>query len=721
MTSTNTAPTGPQLLAASRPSAVPAGPRRERLLEVGVALALSVLIVYAPSARFDYVSYDDPTYTYENPMVARGLSLEGISWAASAGLASNWHPLTWISLMLDVSLFGMSPGAFHVVNVAFHAANALLLLFLLRRLTGTFWRSAAVAGLFALHPLHVESVAWIAERKDVLATFFGLLTIGAWAAWTREPRPRRYALALILYALGLTAKPMLVTWPFVLLLLDYWPLRRTTTLPLARLVREKAPFFALSAASSVATFLAQRAGGAVQDTERYPLLPRVANAAVSWAEYAWKAFWPHPLAFFYPYPAQVPVVKTVVAAAFLTVVTAVVVRGARRAPYALTGWLFYLGTLVPVLGLVQVGNQRMADRYTYIPYIGLFVAVVFWLSDRFASLPRGRLALAAAGGAALAVCAALAARQVQVWKDSVTLYEHAIAAVPDNHPAHLNLGTVLYALGRHEAAVAQYREVVRILPRWGVGHHNLGAALVGAGRSEEGVRELAESVRLLPARADYRADLAGALSRQGRTAEAMAQLREALRLDPDNPRTRTGLAQLELKEGGGGDAVTRLRQALARDPENAPARADLAAALAAAGSLAEAEREYQEALRLRPGDPRLHNNLAAAYLRQGKEAQGLLELARAVEIDPGYVTARFNLGNGLLRSGQTRDGVRHLIEVLRSQDPSGATLRVRAAAALGEAGPAAKAAVPALQELGARDPASREAAAAALARIGAAP
>ena len=530
------------------PTAAPAeGPRRELPVVVAAGLVLAVLIVYSGVWNFDYVVYDDLAYVVNNPMVSRGLTLEGIGWALTSSHASNWHPLTWISLMLDVSLFGVSPGASHVVNVAIHAASAVLLLSLLRGATGALWRSAVVAGLFALHPLHVESVAWIAERKDVLSALFGLLTIGAYAAWTRDPRPRRYAMALGLFALGLMAKPMLVTWPFVLLLLDHWPLRRTATVPAARLVREKAPFFALSAACSVITVLAQRAGGALQDVERYPLLLRLANAIVSCAEYAWKALWPDPLAVFYPYPAVVPVGKTVVAAAFLGLVTALVVRGARRAPYAPVGWLFYLGTLVPVIGLVQVGNQRMADRYTYLPCIGLFVLVVWWLSDRFASSSLGRRGLAAAGIAVLTASAVLASRQVRVWKDSITLNEHAVRTIPDNPTAHLNLGAAFYRLGQAEAAVAQFREVVRIVPEWAPGHHSLGAALVSSGRGEEGVRQLAESVRLMPSQTDYRVDLATALRAQGRLAEAGAQLEEALRRKPDHARARAALAQLRLK------------------------------------------------------------------------------------------------------------------------------------------------------------------------------
>jgi tetratricopeptide (TPR) repeat protein len=667
------------------------------VLAVCAGLVISVFLVYAPVSGFDYVSYDDPTYIVENPMVSRGLSLPGVAWALTGVRGSNWHPLTWLSLMLDVSLFGVRPGASHVVNAVLHAANAVLLFLLLRWLTGALWRSAAVAGLFALHPLHVESVAWIVERKDQLSTLFGLLSIAAYAGWTRHPTPRRYALALGLFALGLLSKSMLVTWPFVLLLLDHWPLRRTATVPWRRLAVEKLPFLALSLASGVVTFLAQRSGGAVQDTTRYPLPSRFANAVVACAEYAWKAFWPHPLAFFYPYPAHVPVLKTLVAAAFLAAVSVLALRQARRAPYGLVGWLFYLGTLVPVLGLVQVGNQRMADRYTYIPFIGLFVAVVWALADRFAASAEGRRALGVVAGAALCVFAILASGYVSVWKGSVTLYEHAIVAVPDNHPAHLNLGTVLYFLGRREEAVAHFREVVRILPEWAVGYHNLGASLLGTGSAEEAERYLAESVRLMPSRADYRVDLAGALKKRGRTDEAVAQLEQALKLEPGDSRARASLAQLRLEKGGG--------------PE----------ALAAAGSYDEAALRYREALRVDPDDARLHNNLAAVYLRQGKLAEGLAELTEAVRLEPGHTTSRFNLGNGLIHAGRTDEGVAHLIEVLRTRDEAASTIRVKAAGVLAEAGPKASAAAPALRELRDRDPGARDAAIAALRSIGAEP
>jgi tetratricopeptide (TPR) repeat protein len=634
------------------------------------------------------VSYDDPTYVTENPMVSRGLSLQGIGWAFGAGRASNWHPLTWISLMLDVSLFGLQPGALHVVNVLLHAANGVLLLLLLRRLTGALWPSAMVAGLFALHPMHIESVAWIAERKDVFSTLFGLLTILAYAAWTRQPTRGRYAAALVLFALGLMAKPMLVTWPFVLLLLDHWPLRRTAAVPRRRLLLEKLPFLALSLGSSAITFLVQRAGGAVQDTTRYPLVSRLANAVVSLAEYAWKAVWPHPLAFFYPYPTSVPVLKTALALAFLVLVTAAALRARRLLPQGLVGWLFYLGTLVPVIGLVQVGNQRMADRYTYVPYIGLFVALVFCLAERFSATEQGRRGLLAAALATLSILAVLTSQHVRVWKDSVPLYEHAIAAVPDNHPAHLNLGTVLYFQGRATEAVAHFREVVRILPQWGVGYHNLGAALIGTGPVDEAERNLAESVRLMPTRADYRVDYATALRKQGKNEDARSQLQEALRLNPADERARRALAQTQLDAGG--DDETQVRQ-------------------------------YQDAIRLDPNDPRLRNNLAAAYIRQGKVAEGLRELEEAVRLDPGHLTSRFNLGNGLLRAGETDKGVRHLIAVLQSDDPSGGPLRIKAAQELGRAGPAAAAAAPALRELQARDPKARDAARAALQAIGAGP
>jgi hypothetical protein len=447
-------------------------------------------------------------------------------------------------LMLDASLFGATPGVYHVVNVLLHAANGVLLFLLLGRLTGALWRSACVAALFVLHPLHVESVAWIAERKDVLSTAFGLLTIVAYARWTRAPSRARYALALGLFAMGLMAKPMLVSWPFVLLLFDYWPLQRTKSVAATRLLLEKLPFLVLAAASSVVTFLVQRAGGAVQDTVRYPPLDRVANALVSWAEYAWKMLWPQPLAFFYPYPAEIPVAKTLLSLALLAALTAWAWRARPHAPWALMGWLFYLGTLVPVIGLIQVGNQRMGDRYTYVPSIGLFIAAVWSLAERFDATPEARRRLAIAGGVALLVFGAMTTQQVPVWQNSITLFEHAIAAVPGNAPAHLNLGTDLYEMGRRDESIAHFREVVRIAPDWGVGYHNLGAALLGVGSTEESIGYLAEAARRMPERADYAIDLGQALLKQGRADEAEAALQTALRLDPGSVRAHALLAHL---------------------------------------------------------------------------------------------------------------------------------------------------------------------------------
>ena len=387
---------------------------RRRNILTGLLLTAVTLSLYAPVRHFDFINFDDPAYVLNNPQVQAGITSSSIRWAFTQGHSSNWHPLTWISHMLDWQLFGRHAGGHHATNVLLHTGNTLLLFGLLIRLTGKAGRSAVVAGLFALHPLHVESVAWIAERKDVLSTFFGLWTLWAYARYADRPSAARYLAALGLFALGLMSKPMLVTWPFVLLLLDYWPLKRVDSVPWRTLLREKVPFLVLALASAVVTFLVQREGGAVAAISRISAGMRLQTALVAYVAYIGKLVWPTRLAVLYPLAHSLPIAQVAGAVAVLAIITYAAWRGARRFPYLATGWLWYLGTLVPVIGLVQVGTQRMADRYTYIPYIGLFVfgvwGVADWAEQR--KIPRG--AMAGAAVTILSLLTALTARHLPV-------------------------------------------------------------------------------------------------------------------------------------------------------------------------------------------------------------------------------------------------------------------------------------------------------------------
>jgi protein O-mannosyl-transferase len=500
---------------------------RGRTILVVLALAALTVAVYAPVGHFDFVQLDDPAYVTENPNVLGGLTLEGLSWAFTTGHAANWHPVTWLSHMLDVQLFGVAAGAHHLTSLALHAANTLLLFGLLVLLTGALWRSALVAALFAVHPLHVESVAWVAERKDVLSTFFMLLTLWAYAGFVRHVGPaataggatagrsRRvyYALMLVVFALGLMAKPMLVTLPFVLLLLDVWPLERLN--PAWPRVREKLPLFVMAAASSIVTFVVQQRGGAVTPFEVHPFSLRLQNAVVSVVAYLRDALWPAGLTVLYSFPSAVPPEQVAISLAVLAVVSLAAYRLARREPYLLVGWLWYLGTLVPVAGLVQVGVQARADRYTYVPLIGVFIMVAWGLAALVGRRPRLRMVVSAAAIGAIVGCAVTARVQAGYWTDSVALWTRAtmITLHVDEFEAHMSLGTALGNQGRVDEAREHFAEAARLRPESDAAHCSLGIALARSGRLTDAVRELNEALRLNPGNQAARRALDG-LSRR---------------------------------------------------------------------------------------------------------------------------------------------------------------------------------------------------------------
>ena len=459
---------------------IPPGPGDRPIVRIALVtlLVLTTLFAYRRSLSSDFITLDDPWYVTANTRVQEGLNSGSFAWAWTAFDASNWHPVTWLSHMLDVQLFGLDAGKHHLTNLLLHCANAVLLMILLFRMTGALWRSALVAFLFALHPLHVESVAWIAERKDVLSTLFWLLTLWAWLAYTRSKKPGPYALALALFSLGLMSKPMLVTLPFTLLLLDFWPLGRAT-LPLRgqgvtvkRLLWEKAPLFAMSAASCVFTLIAQRE--AMQNLSFLSPAERVANALKAYAGYLDKMVWPSKLAVFYPYH-QTGLLTGSAAAALLLLaaLTILALKLARRAPYLCMGWLWYLGTLVPVIGLIQVGDQSMADRYTYVPLIGIFIAAAWGLADLTGENRTLRHAAAALAVVVLAGSFAVTRVQTGYWTDAETLFGHALEVTSDNWVAHNCLGISLAFKGRMNEAVLHYAEALRINPRHSDIHNNM--------------------------------------------------------------------------------------------------------------------------------------------------------------------------------------------------------------------------------------------------------
>jgi Tfp pilus assembly protein PilF len=535
-------------------------------------LVILTLVGYAPVLKNGFTNYDDDTYVSENRHVQHGLDGETIRWAFTTTRAANWHPLTWLSHTLDWSLYGGNPLGHHLTSLVFHAANVVILFLLLGSMTGAWGPSAFAAALFAIHPLHVESVAWIAERKDVLSTLFWLLATWAYVRYARSPSVARMGAVTALMVFGLLAKPMLVTLPFTLLLLDYWPLHRDDK-GWRRLVVEKWPLFLLTAASCGGTYLAQSAGGAVASTGRFTLPARFANAVWSYAAYLIKTIWPTNLAAFYPHPGEtIPGLGIALAALALAGVTALAYRWRRSRPYLLVGWLWYLGTLVPVIGLVQVGKQGMADRYTYVPLIGVFI-VVAWAT----STMRRRTVPAAI--AIVLALAALTRAQATVWRDSINLFEHALAVTGGNPTAFVNLGSAYEAAGRIAEATTQYDDALRLDP---------------ANRA-----------------ANNR--MAGLLARQGRLDEAVVRYLVVLARNPADAETLDNLGVAFAKQRRFTDAIARFNAALETHPEDpAPILTNLGNALLLSGRRAEAIEKYREALRLNPGDAETEANLRVA-------------------------------------------------------------------------------------------------------------
>jgi tetratricopeptide (TPR) repeat protein len=650
--------------------------RRKQTVFICLLLALMTAAVYWPVARQGFINFDDPDYVSGNPRVQAGLTRESVQWAFTSFYSSNWHPLTWLSHMLDCQLYGLKPAGHHLTNLLFHIANSLLLFGLLRRMTGTLWRSALVAALFALHPLHVESVAWVSERKDVLSAFFFMLTLWAYASYAKaEGRLRNaesgiqraaatntqhatrntpraslfhppssilYLLSLVFFALGLMSKPMLVTLPFVLLLLDYWPLRRfqlstlnsqPSTTPL-RLVLEKAPFFILSALSCVVTFLVQRACGAMAPLAKTPFDLRLANALVAYARYLGKTLWPSDLAVFYPYSRlSLDSWQVAGAALLLLAATAAVVLARKQRPYLLVGWLWFLGMLVPVIGLVQVGKQSWADRYTYLPHIGLFLLIAWGASAVIARWKWPRLIVIAAAGLTLAACGLVTSRQLAHWRNTQTLFQHAIAVTAENFVAYTVIGNALMEEGKLPEAIEQCRKALEIAPDYSEAHNTLG----------------------------------NIYARQEKYDEAIAHYRAALQADPSYPDPHNGLGNVLLKQGEFAEAEAQCRETLRLAPLHLPAMFCLATALHKQGKLDEAADYYRRILALSPNLFTPRRYLGNILVAQGKPAEAAVQLLLAVKIRPDDADTRTVLGVALLGNNRTDEAAAQLREAARLQ------------------------------------------------------
>ena len=603
-------------------------------------LAAITLVSFSRLFKCDFVNYDDPIYVTQNPHV-KEFSFRSLLWAFNIGYSSNWHPLTWMSHMLDYRLWGMNAAGHHATNLLLHLASVLLLFLILARMTRSVWRSFFVAALFGIHPLHVESVAWIAERKDVLSTLFWMLTLGAYVLYSEKPGWKRYLTVAALYALGLMAKPMLVSLPLALLMLDYWPLRRLKSAGITRLIVEKAPLFVLAAASCVLTMIAQNRSNAASSLELLPLGMRISNIVVSYAAYVEKMLWPRNLAVFYPHPyATLPIWKIAMSASVLMLVSLMVARERKRRPYLAVGWLWYVITLIPVIGLVQVGAQGMADRYTYMPLIGLFVAVAWVVPELALGAKRGgdgaRGGWGDAGKAvACIVLAALAIQswiQVGYWRNSIVLFRHALQIAPEkNYPAHCNLGSALGADGQYKAAIIEYEKAVAIRQDEAQVFCGYGEVLIRLGRVEDAVRRYQEALRIDPSFSAAEERL-NAIERSSRGDSRIQQLLHNAKAVPDKATAHINRAAVLEFHGQTEEAIKECTEALRINPNSAIAHNNLGVIYDRHGRNEEAIREFREALRIQPDFARAHNSLAVALCMKEDYAGALQE----VELCKGY-------------------------------------------------------------------------------------
>ncbi len=691
-----------------------------RDLIISFFLVLITIAVFWQVSTFDFVRYDDDKYVTENRHVQAGLTMGGVAWAFFSVYANNWHPLTWLSHMLDYQLFGANPAGHHITNLFFHLINTLLLFFVLKRMTGSPWRSAFVAALFAVHPLHIESVAWVAERKDVLSTLFFMLTVWAYVRYVERPEIYRYLAIALFLALGLMSKPMLVTLPFVLLLLDFWPLGRlqrdgsafhtdggdpkavgdgNKNRSAVGLIIEKTPLFILSAASVCATLYAQWSG--IAPLESLPFSTRINNALVSYISYMGKMVWPRDLAVFYPYPESIPLWQVGGAVLLLIMITAAAVRLRKRYPYAIVGWLWYLGTLVPVIGFVQVGDQSMADRYTYLPMIGLFMAIAWIVPDLLAGWRFRGIALTMLATCIIAALMTASLFQIRYWQNSLTLFARALNVTTNNHVMLTNMGATLAEQGKFEEAISHYQEALRIRPNDFAALYNLANALARQGKLEDAVSIYAKILQTQPGAAAAHNNMGIALSQLGRTDEAIVHFREALRIKPDfqdaganlektlmgqtkakkpvpekvaiqpadpssaEGQLRTGLSLFQ--EGRADEAIPRFEEALRLNPNLAAAHISLGLIMAQKQNLDKAIEHFREALKIKPDIAEAHNSLGVALTYKGALDEAMQHFETALKINPRFAKAHNSLAVVLAQKGRTDEAISHLRKALQIQ------------------------------------------------------
>lgn len=669
---------------------------RNLTIVICLGLALAVFAVFSQVLQCGFVDYDDHGYILNNQNIQHGITLASLKWAFTTGRQSNWHPLTWISHMLDVQLYGLKPMGHHFTNLLFHALNSVLMFLVLRRMTGRLWPSAFVAAMFALHPLRVESVAWVSERKDVLSTFFWILTVGAYVRYVQSPaqRTRWFLLSLGAFALGLMSKPMVVTLPFVLLLADLWPLKRINVSQLSfgkvqPLLLEKLPFVVLAVGSSVVTFVVQSQGGAVSSLSSLTFAQRIENMFVAYVRYAGKTFVPVNLSILYPHPGQWPWWLIIVSILILLAITVLTIRQIRVRPYLAVGWFWFVGMLIPVIGLVQVGIQSMADRYSYVPMVGLFLAVT-WAAVEFI---RARAALIAVAGITIGACCVLTWMQVSYWRNSETLFMHAVAVTDNNYLAYNNLGYYLSNKGEPARAMEFYRKAIEIKPTYEDAHNNLGYCLAGLGKTAEAIEEYKKALGINRKLTEAHNNLGNALSNlaqepgqtnsDGYLDAAIHEYRIAIEEEPTHADAHNNLGIALAMKGQFAEAIEQFQLAVRYKDNYASAHSNLGNAYAVEGNdllsqgktaegkqkFDQAIAEYQECMRISPQDPQAHNNLANVLAQRDKLDEAIAEYRKSIAINPNNPQTHFNLGYALAKQGKRTEAEAEYVIALK-QNPN---------------------------------------------------
>jgi tetratricopeptide (TPR) repeat protein len=607
---------------------------------ISAALVVMTLAAYEPVRKNDFVSYDDRIYVTNNPNVNKGITVNSVIWAFTKTRSSNWHPLTWLSHTLDCEIYGLNPVGHHITSLLIHTTSSVLLFLLLLKMTGSTWASAFVAAMFAVHPLHVESVAWVAERKDVLSGLFWILTMFAYVRYAERPNPGRYALVLVAFVMGIMSKPMVVTLPFVLLLLDYWPLERVgrqgtknvfQKASVRKLIVEKIPLFVLSAVSSVITLTSQRSGGSFATLWTVSAGYRIANMFASYIRYIGKTIWPSRLAVYYPHPREEISFATTAICAFLFVMMSIIlIHIGRRKKYALVGWLWYVGTLVPVIGLVQVGTQAMADRYMYLPIIGLLIIAAWGIKDLIAGRPRRKIAAAVSATLVLLAAVILTRTQVRYWQNSISLFAHTLKVTENNPLAENNYGSALYEAGRLDEAVTYLSSALRRVPMLAEARINLGLVFLKQGKLDEAISCFNEVIQHGQASAKVYYNLAIALSGQHKYEDAIKNLAKVLELEPDYPDAHNKMGTLLATTGRIDEAIMQFNEAIRTDKDKAKLYVNLGRAYQQTGKYDSAIHSWSKAAELRPSDVDILNNLA--WLLATVSDTTLQDADRAIEL-----------------------------------------------------------------------------------------